>query len=201
VAAVTFGAGRETTEFINCNFDGLRANHIYGGNARFVGCSFRDVDIREFLGHGVELVECVFSGRIRTGWLTGDLRPQDAESLGRTRNQVEGNDFTETTLGDFEFRTGIDLSQQQLPDGENYVVILDARAVLQRVRARLATSLSDDLDLRQACLRLLDFDLDHGIGSREGQQWILWTDGRDKTIPNALKIRETALDLLSNPGS
>src|SRR5207249_3288798 len=61
----SFGAGGAPSEYIDCTFDGARLRFGPGGYARFVRCSFRDVDIRDWFCFTVELVDCTFGGRMR----------------------------------------------------------------------------------------------------------------------------------------
>jgi hypothetical protein len=132
---VTFGAGREMSEYIDCSFDGARFYFTPGGYYRFVRCSFRDVDLRDWFCFAVEVIDCVFSGRLRGGIFNGTLREDERAIIGRERNEFHGNDFSAMKLIDVAFRTGIDLTQQKLPTGLDYVYIEDAAEAVQRARA------------------------------------------------------------------
>ena len=63
---VAFGAGTELTEYIDCSFDGARLKSVIAGYSRFVRCSFRDVDIKGLGDDYLELVDCVFTGKLRS---------------------------------------------------------------------------------------------------------------------------------------
>lgn len=104
--------------------------HVMPGRATFVGCSFRDVKIHDFFCLKAQFVDCVFTGRLKK--VVFDARPRSgAERLGRDRNEYRGNDFSGAQLVNVSFRGGIDLDQQRLQDGPEYLVIRDARAVLK----------------------------------------------------------------------
>src|SRR5262249_35471085 len=49
VESISFGAGKQASEYLECNFDGLRCGYANGGFARFIACSFRNVILREWL--------------------------------------------------------------------------------------------------------------------------------------------------------
>jgi hypothetical protein len=48
IESASFGAGRAPSEYLECSFDGARIRFGPGGFARFVRCSFRDVDLRDW---------------------------------------------------------------------------------------------------------------------------------------------------------
>jgi hypothetical protein len=121
-------------------FDRSRIRFNPGGLARFERCSFRDVDLRDWTCFETELVDCVFTGRMRRSFFNGTVREELVEALGRTSNEFRGNDFSGMDLIDVGFRTGIDLSLQRLPTGEQYVYLADAERALQRARERVIAS-------------------------------------------------------------
>ncbi len=57
------------SEYIECSFDGLRFWHG-GGFARFVRCSFRNINVRDWFCFGAEFIDCVFTGRFEDAFLT-----------------------------------------------------------------------------------------------------------------------------------
>jgi uncharacterized protein YjbI with pentapeptide repeats len=66
------GGGRTTvTTYTECAFDRSRIRFNPGGLARFERCSFRDVDLRDWMCFETELVDCVLTGRMRGGSSTG----------------------------------------------------------------------------------------------------------------------------------
>lgn len=133
----SFGSGRVMSEYIECIFDGAKLNAPVGGFARFIRCSFRGVEINDWLCYGVELVDCIFSGKLNTAIFNGTPRPEQKLSLGRKHNEFHGNDFVEMELNDVSFRTGIDLAKQRLPSGSDYLYLPDAALTLKKARVEL----------------------------------------------------------------
>jgi hypothetical protein len=64
--AVAFSTGYDLTEYLDCTFDGARFPSVIAGFSRFVRCSFRDVDINGLGDDYLELVDCVFTGTLRS---------------------------------------------------------------------------------------------------------------------------------------
>lgn len=147
IDSASFGAGMRDSRYVDCSFNGARLRMFSVGFARLERCSFEDVRIRDFFATGLELVECVFSGRMERGWLDAGVLEEDAVELGRERNEIRGNDFSRLKFVDFGFAGGVDLTAQKLPAGPEYVYIGDFPAAVRRAReAMLAES---DLDLRR----------------------------------------------------
>jgi hypothetical protein len=124
------GGGKRPTVYQECVFDGARLQNVIPGRASFVSCSFRDVTITDLRCHSAEFVDCVFSGQLKTVIFNGRVTNPDPE-LGRSVNAFQGNDFREADLRDVEFRTGIDLDRQLLPDGPEYLLVREAAVVLE----------------------------------------------------------------------
>jgi hypothetical protein len=127
-----FGAGRETTEYIECSFDRARIRAGPGGYCRFTRCSFREVELVDWTCFAVELVECSFSGIVRNVIFNGTVPPEHRPYLGRVRNEFRGNDFSGADLLGVAFRTGIDLGAQVLPLGPPYLYLPEAAASVAR---------------------------------------------------------------------
>jgi uncharacterized protein YjbI with pentapeptide repeats len=157
--AVSFSAGFDETEYVDCSFDGVRFPWVLAGFSRFVRCSFRDADIKGFGDDYLELVDCVFTGKLRNSVFWGsapqptaekryqsDLkffaregRPEPAgyrELARRPSNEFYGNDFSGAELIGVSFR-GIDLSRQRLPTGDGYLYLPDAEATIERALAMI----------------------------------------------------------------
>jgi hypothetical protein len=83
----------------------------------------------------VEFVGCSFSGQLRKAVFNGSVPLGKRDIAQRTKNQFEGNDFSRAKLLDVAFRTGIDLSQQRLPSGPDYIYLPHAQRMLQRARS------------------------------------------------------------------
>jgi hypothetical protein len=155
----SFGAGVEQSEYVDCSFDRSRLTPHGGGYARFVRCSFRDVIIRNWDCYHVDLVDCVFTGVLRSvrfwgrtpaEWRHSDYeayvrfslkegrgQPPDSvrELMLRADNEYHGNDFSSADLVDVSFRGGIDLSAQRLPSGDGYLYVPDAPDAIDRALA------------------------------------------------------------------
>ena len=135
IECAQFGSGGQLSEFVECSFDGARLEMGPGGVARYLRCSFCDVDIYNWLCFEVELIDCVFSGRIRKAIFNGSVRKEMRARLHREKNEFRGNDFSDTALVDVDFRTGIDLTCQKLPSSEDYLVLPDPMPMIARARA------------------------------------------------------------------
>ncbi len=133
-----FGSGREPSEFVECSFDGARLDGT-GGYIRFVRCSFQNVDLRDWRCFEVEMIDCIFSGRMEGAFFNGTVRPEKRALLGREHNEFHGNDFSKMDLVDVGFRTGVDLTKQRLPSGPPYLYLPKAAEALERARAGLAS--------------------------------------------------------------
>jgi hypothetical protein len=133
-----FGSGRETSEFVECIFDGARLVGV-GSRSRFVRCSFRDIDGRDWIFNRAELIDCTFTGRLQKAIFSGTVPQQFRIDVGRERNEFHGNDFSNMDLVDVEFCGGIDLTQQRLPSGPQYLYLPDAGEVVDRAKSQAAS--------------------------------------------------------------
>jgi uncharacterized protein YjbI with pentapeptide repeats len=159
----SFGAGTVTSSYVECSFDGSRIRAPSPGYARFERCSFRDVRLKEWICWTTEFVDCVFSGRAEKVIFGATVFDDDRAVLRRSTNEFRGNDFRDMELRDVDFRAGIDLSRQLLPDSDEYVLLSNAREAI--VRARAEVSAWDDDRRREDALRLLRLfsqDVDDG---------------------------------------
>jgi hypothetical protein len=163
-SSASFASGMSESIYADCSFDGAWIRSGPMGPARFERCSFRDAVLSDWFCMEAEFVDCVFTGEIRSGWFNGTILREDMrKALGRSRNEISGNDFTGMTFNDVAFRTGVDLKLQQLPSGPEYVFLPDARDALNR-----ATTLVrqwTDQDLRESAITMintLESELEHG---------------------------------------
>lgn len=170
VEGMSFGAGLRDSTYIDCTFDGARFRLPAAGRARLERCSFRDVRITEFFCHQVEMVDCVFSGRVKGGWIRGTVEAEHASELGRERNEITGNDFSLLEMIDVGFAGGVDLTAQQLPAGPDYVYVADFPAAVRRVRERMLGE--PDLELRRAAFVFI-------------QLWEAWSRGVSSSSSSA----------------
>jgi hypothetical protein len=161
------GAGMELSDYVDCSFDGIRVRYVSAGFARFVRCSFRDVDVRDWRCTKAELIDCVFTGRLEECIFYGTVREEDRPWVGREKNEFRGNDFSGCDLVDVAFRTGIDLSLQRLPTGPEYLYLPDAAAAIERARA--AVNEWYDPGLRERGLSLLN-TLEMGVEGGQHQR-------------------------------
>ena len=110
---------------------------MLGGFAQFVRCSFRNVDIRKWKwGNELQLIDCVFTGRLEECIFNGTGVGAGPPLGGAGEKRVSGNDFSGCDLVDVAFRTGIDLAQQKLPTGPEYLYLPDAAAAIERAPGR-----------------------------------------------------------------
>jgi hypothetical protein len=185
---VALGSGMELSQYVECSFDGAVLTGT-AGYSRFVGCTFRDAEIRDLTAGYLELVDCVFTGRIRSTIFWGAPPPGSAERFtsnlaflkkqGRTEppgyrtlalresNEIHGNDFSGADLVGVDFRYGVDLTRQRLPTGPDYLYLPDAEAALHRALALLGDRPADDLTARveRSLRRMLDREV--GTGQRQ----------------------------------
>lgn len=147
IQSASFGSGREASEFVECTFNGARMDMGPGGFSRFVRCSFHSVTIRNWICLSVEMIDCTFSGRLETAIFNGTV-PEDEQALiGRAGNEFHGNDFSAMDFRDVGFRTGIDLTKQILPSGEDYLYLTHAAAAVAHAKVRVASW--DDQEMRR----------------------------------------------------
>lgn len=125
-------SGHPRTVYRECAFDGADLLGIDPGHARFEGCSFEDVHIRQWFATCAEFIDCRFSGRIETTKFFG-RRPSGVCADDRATNEFRGNDFRRAELNDVGFVAGIDLDEQQLPTGEQYVLVPDFHGRIKAV--------------------------------------------------------------------
>jgi hypothetical protein len=186
----TLSGGGVVSEYVDCSFDGSRFAIVFPGSARFTRCTFRQVTINEWFGDQAELIDCVFTGKIKKTVFWGrpnssrklietqrtlreqqGLPPMTAEQeavLLREANEFRGNDFSGATLHDVAFRGGIDLSAQRLPTGPDYLYLPDAASAIAHA-VEAVTGWPDD-DRKKLGLRLLDIFTSELKG---GQQQLL----------------------------
>jgi hypothetical protein len=113
------------------------------------------VTIKGIRCHEAEFVNCTFSGRIEGGFFNGTPEPEWQSILKRSRNEFIGNDFSRADLRDMDFRTGIDLTLQCLPNDPNkYLICLDPEPKLDELRRRFLSL--RDLERREQAFTILE---------------------------------------------
>lgn len=163
IQSASFGEGRESSEFVECTFNGTRMDMGPGGFSRFVRCSFHDVTIRNWICLSVEMIDCTFSGRLDTAIFNGTVPEDERGIIGRASNEFHGNDFSAMNLIDVAFRTGIDLTKQVLPSGEDYLYLPQAAAAVARAKSQVVSW--DDQEMRRAATTIiqgLEYELSGG---------------------------------------
>jgi hypothetical protein len=196
---VIFASGREPTRYLECTFDNCRFKKVSAGLVRFERCSFLDIDLNGFLGHAAEFVDCVFSGTIRASTFHGRVFAYE-QATTRVINEFRGNDFSAAQLRDVGFVCGIDLSQQRLPVGDNYVYLPNAAAALAMLRRKYLQA--PPSAHREAVFKILPFAEDE---MRDGQtQLFLCKDSQvllDPAIVSAIwdELRDINAKLTDSP--
>ena len=156
---------RRQTLFEDCRFDRTRLRHAQPNQSRFVRCEFSDADLWGWSAVAAEFVDCRFAGKLRRcrfwgrpwgEWLeAGNLRPP------RMVNEFRGNDFTGADLEDVGFAGGIDLDQQFLPTGPQYIRL--SRAQERIALAKKTVSVWEPGEVRTEALILLDAYTDDDV--------------------------------------
>lgn len=135
------------TVFRNCTFRKCRFRMQSVGWARFENCVFEDIDWRKTFMFKTDIVNCKFiGGRLLDLVINGESGGRHGEPL--HVNQIEDNDFSQTSLEGVGFRRGVDLTKQVLPTGPGYIYWPDAGEAMVKARAAL-DMLPDDSELRE----------------------------------------------------
>jgi hypothetical protein len=87
---------------------------------------------------------------MRHSFFNGTVPEDQRAFVGRERNEFRGNDFSGMKLEDVSFRIGIDLTQQCLPSGPEYLYLPEAAVAVQRARTEVVQW--DDLDRRREAM-------------------------------------------------
>jgi uncharacterized protein YjbI with pentapeptide repeats len=148
----------DNCEFADCDFSRVSVEWLpfAGGGSRFLRCRFAGAQIGDF--DEVALVECDFTNAHLNGWFTWDADVIDCrfagrlegvvftatDSDGRGHNEIRGNDFRDADLVDVDFRNGVDLDAQLLPESEDYLRIRDLPSTLRRTRAEVKRWANDE---------------------------------------------------------
>jgi uncharacterized protein YjbI with pentapeptide repeats len=150
-----FGAGTQRSIFSDCVFDGSKIRASAPGIARFERCSFLDTHFLELNCRNVEFVDCVFSGRIDQGYFNGSIAGPDApEAIQKL--SFSGNDFGSSELVDVGFRSGIDLSKQKLPTGNQYFFSANAGGLLNKLRELVLDASEEDAKSIGILMKIID---------------------------------------------
>jgi len=173
IESASFGAGRQVSEYVGCSFDGARLRMGPGGYARFVDCTFENTVIEHWFCFAVEVIGCTFSGRLAKVVFNGSVPSDKQDVAGREVNQFEGNDFARARLADVGFRTGIDLTRQRLPAGDEYTYLGEAANAVRR--ARIAYNAWDDPEWKEHARGVLAV-MEEDVAAGQGQLLIRLDD-------------------------
>ena len=174
--SANFGGGRSQSIYTDCVFEACELVFGVIGNARFVRCRFNSCQLSHIFGTKLELIDCSFPGtKIEKAVFHGVFHAATLQEATRERNEFCGNDFSAADLVDVDFRGQIDLTNQLLPAGKDYVYVSDTRRASEV--ARLVAQLDSESPggkravsiermmksyaasgQRQALLRLTDFE-------------------------------------------
>jgi len=139
--------------YVGCSFDKIRIRGMHGGWARFERCSFRDVVISGWNYQVADVVECVFTGTMKSnrggGAFWGSPLSDYQDRYQKRVNEFWGNDFSGCKLVGMDFRRGVDLRLQVLPSGPDYVYVEDGLAAVDRALT-VIESWSDEEQRRSA---------------------------------------------------
>jgi uncharacterized protein YjbI with pentapeptide repeats len=215
---VAFSTGYDGSEYVDCSFDGARFPSVIAGFSRFVRCSFRDVDIKGLGDDYLELVDCVFTGKLRSSMFWGappqpeaekryqsslrffarEALPEPAgyrELALRPSNEFHGNDFSGAELIDVSFR-GIDLTQQRLPTGDGYLYLPDAQAAINRALEMIGDR-PEGPDVEKFLRGTLGRELSFGQRQLHLRQADFGKKGTEQRIVTAFALLRTAADQTS----
>ena len=134
--------------------------NVLAGVARFERCRFDDATIVHFRSETMEFVDCRFGGTLTNVIFHKRSHLPALKDL--PPNEYQGSDFTGARLRDVAFRGGIDLTQQVLPSGPEYLFLPDGQEAIRRARARLASLAGDALMAAERHLEFLQMDVDAG---------------------------------------
>jgi hypothetical protein len=82
---------------------------------------------------------------------------------GRAGNEFHGNDFSAMDFRDVAFRTGIDLTKQILPSGEDYFYLPHAASAVAQAKSRIASWDNDEMRrAARAMIQGLEYELSGG---------------------------------------
>ena len=169
VNSFCFGAGKVSSEYVECSFDGSWIKALSPGRARFVRCTFRNVRMRKWICYDCEFIDCVFTGDLTE--VNFNAEPSPVRPVERTVNRYVGNDFSGARLKNVAFMGGVDLTRQTLPEGEGYLFLDDAERVVSVALAQVY-SWPESAEKKEARVRL-EISLHHYI--RQGQRQLFFS--------------------------
>ncbi|MFI6512676.1 hypothetical protein ACIBCT_34140 [Streptosporangium sp. NPDC050855] len=141
IAGGCLGTGVRVSTYVECDFDGSSIRNVQSGRARFVSCSFRDVEIKDSFFLETAFVECVFSGTVEDSVFDADTWSRERKWFRRKKepevHEYRGNDFSGVRFRNVAFRGGVDLRLQTFPENGEHFVVRDALGVLDEAEAEV----------------------------------------------------------------
>lgn len=163
----SFGAGQATSSFRNCQFDGSIFSFVLPGYARLDSCTFGQATLQHLNADTLECIRCRFGGRIETAVFWGRIEDSnDRFLLNRDCNEFRDNDFSDADLIDVDFRGGIDLKRQILPQWGDYLYVPDAPTVVKYVKT-LVTQWTSSARREHALKLLQVYEFTLGTGQEQ----------------------------------
>lgn len=166
---VCFGGGLTASVYHDCDFTGSRFGAIAPGIARFERCRFEDVRIKGMFCQNVEFIDCIFSGvmeKIVICASSEEFSPKGVRLGIKRYNEIRGNDFSRCRLVDFDFRFGVDVSTQKLPEGPEYIVLRDVPRMLPRLR-EVVHAWNDEKLREKVCIHIETISEEARNGQRD----------------------------------
>lgn len=133
------GSGAEPTIYRRCSFRDAWLTFSPGGVARFEKCDFTGARLKDWSLMSGELIDCTFTGRLHRCLFS---RPREPDSAARFH--FFGNDFSQAEMIDCDFRYGIDLSRQKLPQGPGCFYAENGAQAIEQARERARADRDDD---------------------------------------------------------
>jgi len=150
--SVCLGAGRTQSAFTDCLFEHCEFTFGAIGNARLVRCRFESCSLENLFGTELEVLDCAFpKTTIRKAVFHGQTISAAEWPARRKNNKFTGNDFSSTRFVDVDFRGGIDLADQKLPNSDDLLYIPDTLVALELVKGICASLLNSDAENRRQC--------------------------------------------------
>ena len=146
--------------FEDCVFDGARIRFIPAADTEFRHCSFWNVILSHWQPSRFALVGCTFTGRLRDCIFNG----RSSYEPDAPANTILDNDFSGAEFITSEFRWGVDLTRQRLPEGPDTFYAPDAATTITAAQNRLDQI--TDATIRKTIKRWLGIYAD---ATRKGQ--------------------------------
>lgn len=131
---VSLGGGVRQTKYIECIFNKCDFTIFALGNVLFDRCLFQDCKLSNLFSVAGEFVDCDFRGTtLKSGSLNHKVPSDYSGPYRRKINRVERNNFSRSTLIDFDFRGGVILVESLLPMTSECIFVHDTCAAAKRL--------------------------------------------------------------------